>query len=78
MPKIDRILQKDILAIMLTDIKTTIRFKRVISPSYFSVRPYRFLCKRIFDHIEKYDGELPTQKSIKLDLVSHVKDLSMG
>lgn len=70
----DKVLQKDILALMLKNPRTVHKLKRLVRPHYFTIRAYKFLCKRIYKSYEKYDGELPSKKAIFLDINKLVKD----
>jgi len=72
--KIDRVLQKDILSLMLKDPNLVLRLKRVVEPSYFSIRSYRFCCKRIFRHFDKHDGELPSERSMLININKRIDD----
>lgn len=72
--KLDRVLQKDILAIMLKDLNTVLQCKSVVDPKFFTTGPYRFLCKKIYEDINSKDGELPSEKTIKIHINKNVTD----
>ena len=72
--KIDKILQKDLLALMLKDKEFIYKAKRVIEPKFFTIKAYRFMFRSIINHYEKYEGELPSKKSILLQLNRKIKD----
>jgi len=71
--RIDRVLQKDLLAIMLKDVNVVTKFRRIIKPNFFSVRSYRFLYNKILEHVEKFNGELPSSKFITIQ-INKIKD----
>lgn len=72
--KLEKILQKDILSLMLKDQQSIYSLQPVIDSSLFSTAAYRFLCKRIFEHIQEFEGELPSKKSILIDIKKYIKD----
>jgi replicative DNA helicase len=70
--KIDKILQKDILSIMLKDQEAIFKLRNLIQPDYFSIRAYRFLFKNMIAHHNKH-GELFSKKLLLLK-INKVKD----
>lgn len=71
--KIDRILQKDVLAAMLKNPKLTFKLRKIVSPNMFSLRSYRFCCKNIFNYLESSE-ELPSEDLIKIIINKNIKD----
>jgi len=74
MAKLDKVLQKDMLAIMLRDKNAVSELRRIIEPDLFTSKPYRFACRTIYNHYEKYHGELPSKKALILEIKSKIKD----
>ena len=70
--KIDKILQKDILSIMLKDQESVFKLRKLIEPDYFSVRAHRYLFKKIIEHHNKH-GELFSKKLLLLK-INKIKD----
>jgi len=68
-------LQRDILSILIRDKDVIVRCRGVIKSQYFTTVPYRWLCKKVFKHYEKYDGSLLTKKSLLLDLRKDIKEV---
>lgn len=66
--------QRDILAALLSDKDTIRRSRGVLRPIYFSSVPYRWLCKKIFSHYDRY-GTVLEKKSLKIELNKHVKEM---
>lgn len=59
---------------MLRDVKTISKFKRVVDPKFFTLKAYRFLCKRIYNHYDANDGELLSQNVLLLNINKLIKD----
>jgi len=74
MPKLDRVLQKDILAIALKNKNSLSNLKKIVKPEFFSIGAYRFLINEAYQHYEKFNGELPTKKTIILSTNRLIKD----
>jgi replicative DNA helicase len=70
--KIDKILQKDIISIMLKDQEAVFKLRKLIKSDYFSVRAYRF----IFNEIIKHHGDRGELLSKKLMLLKIKKQKS--
>jgi replicative DNA helicase len=70
--KIDKILQKDILSIMLKDQEAIFKLRNIIQPDYFSIRAYRFIFKTIIKHHNER-GELLSKKLLLLK-INKIKD----
>ena len=70
--KINQILQKDILSIMLKDQEAVFKLRNLIQPDYFSVRAYRFLFKGMIEHHNEH-GELFSKKLLLLK-INKIKD----
>lgn len=73
-PKLKLNWQRDILAALLSDVDTIRRSRGILRPVYFSSVPYRWLCKKIFSHYEKY-GNVLEKKSLKIELNKHIKEM---
>jgi archaellum biogenesis ATPase FlaH len=72
--KLDRLLQKDILAILLSNTNAVSKFRKILDPQYFTIRSYRWLCKKIINNFEKFDGELLSKKSALLLINKEMPD----
>ena len=70
--KIDKILQKDILSIMLKDQNAIFKLRNIIQPDYFSIRAYRFIFKEIINHHNKHGERL--SKKLLLLKINKIKD----
>ena len=74
MPEIDKILQKDILSIFLRDKQLVSKFARVIDHTFFTTKYYRYICKLIFNHYNRFDGELISKKNLLLDINKNIPE----
>lgn len=66
-PTIDKLLQKDVLAILLKDNEAIYKLKRIVNPDYFTIRAYRYLYKTIIENHDAH-GEILSKKLFLLKL----------
>lgn len=66
--------QQDILAALLSNVDTVRQAKGILKPIYFTSVPYRWLCKKIFNHYENYNGSLLEKRSLIIELKKYIKD----
>jgi replicative DNA helicase len=72
-PKLRLTWQRDILNVLLKDDDIIRRSRGTLRPVYFTSVPYRWLCKKIFAHYEKY-GTTLDRRSLKIELRKYVKE----
>ncbi len=62
--------QKDLLSLFLKDLEVTFSYISIIEPSYFESDGLRFICKALFNYVNKY-GKVPKRRTLK-DKVSRM------